>query len=37
MGIKVENKKRKEQNDNFTFVDDSRAARGMKKADSRWT
>jgi hypothetical protein len=37
MGIKVENKKRKEQNRNFALVNDSKAARDIKKAEGRWT
>jgi len=36
-GIKVENKKRKEQNRRFALVNDTKAAREIKKAEGRWT
>jgi hypothetical protein len=35
--VKVENRKRKEQNREFGLVHDSRAARDVKRAEGRWT
>jgi len=37
VAVKVENRKRKEQNREFGLVHDSRAAREVKKAEGRWT
>lgn len=35
--IKVENRKRKEQNREFGLIHDSKAARDVKRAEGRWT
>jgi len=37
VAVKVENRKRKEQNREFGVVHDSRAARDIKRAEGRWT
>jgi hypothetical protein len=37
VAVKVENRKRKEQNRDFGLVHDSRAARDIKRAEGRWT
>ena len=37
VAVKVENRKRKEQNREFGLVHDSRAARDVKRAEGRWT
>jgi hypothetical protein len=37
VAVKVENRKRKEQNREFGLVHDSRAARDIKRAEGRWT
>jgi hypothetical protein len=37
VAVKVENRKRKEQNRTFGLVHDSRAARDVKRAEGRWT